>query len=1000
MIGILTFVCYSQSTGGEKFKQRLPKVKVAVLYENITDGVLIDRSIDETINILKETRTDLIFRGFWKWLPIVNSPDSIPSELLELAPEGTTLEQAAEALRKSGYYYQELERWISAIKKEIPDIIFVGAIPTQTLSRIEYNPVTGKVYSMEETWGMALDPSKWGIKRNGKLVTKEQFQSWWYGVHPYGGKVEEYDWRKVPAYFPDITNLTFQDLLLSWAKKQIDCGADAIWIDMLYKQATLLLQMTRDMNHSSVRESVDSASKILDEIHKYGDSKGKYIYVGSWDGPFVWAEVAGLKFPYSPPNLDFITTSPLNQEILDMKLDSARWAMEISAQKKIYGNIPVFAFIDWAFDSSQTVMFSQKLSSEEQREVLRTFDSSFTKMGINFIYPLHGGYMGKGEITTKLAWGKYRTYDALAPEFDTYQTIKELANKKAKGELILRYQVDNKYYWVNENQKGPMESAPIIKWNRTFLLIRYVCEEVGAQISWEPNTRTVLIVTKEGKRIEFQIGNNKYKVNGTERLIDSHNPNVVPFIENGRTLIPLRVTGEELNAKEINWYSDKRIAELIFEYIDNCNTDSPFGFCDPLIDNPTKKPNYEYYHDLRIKWLEFPRENSRLGWQSVEKEPGIYDFSQHDKEICEHYQQGINLIYVTRPVNSLYGTSWIEGNGIAEDEYPNGYLTNWANFIKTVAERYDGDGIDDAPGSPIINYYQFVHELTPLFAISDDYWQNHPDQYAEVFELTYNALKEANPNAILSMPVGQLLNTGGENFLRSVLGYLQGKGITDIGFDYHSWDNYKERVSYIKRIKEIASMFGFDLSKIKIFSNESGKPDESGAKEQEQASYLIQAYTVSLANGQTKQFWTRIFDYRGSSGIWSNIGLIHNPLNSDRLSHKKLAYYTYKKMVEVLEGSDWKNIATIQAQDGIYIYKFTKQGKPIWVAWNDNSQEKQVTISGINSSQVKITEAVPKYETGKEVKDYNTAFNAKTKSVINSKASLTLAESPVFIEEK
>ena len=41
---------------------------------------------------------------------------------------------------------------------------------------------------------------------------------------------------------------------------------------------------------------------------------------------------------------------------------------------------------------------------------------------------------------------------------------------------------------------------------------------------------------------------------------------------------------------------------------------------------------------------------------------------------------------------------------------------------------------------------------------------------------------------------------------------------------------------------------------------------------------------------------------------------------------------TYKKMVEMLEGCDWKNIATIQEQNGIYIYKFTKQGKPIWVA--------------------------------------------------------------------
>jgi hypothetical protein len=45
---------------------------------------------------------------------------------------------------------------------------------------------------------------------------------------------------------------------------------------------------------------------------------------------------------------------------------------------------------------------------------------------------------------------------------------------------------------------------------------------------------------------------------------------------------------------------------------------------------------------------------------------------------------------------------------------------------------------------------------------------------------------------------------------------------------------------------------------------------------------------------------------------------------------------------------------------------------------------------------LKITEAVPRYETGKEVTNYETAFNTETKKVNNGK--LTLKESPVFIE--
>jgi hypothetical protein len=159
------------------------------------------------------------------------------------------------------------------------------------------------------------------------------------------------------------------------------------------------------------------------------------------------AKIEGLDFPYTPPDLDFITTAPFNQEVLNKKLDSSRWNLEIPATEKIYGETPNFAFIDWAFDSSQTVMFSQKLSTEEQRQVLKTFDSSFTKLGVNFVYPIHGGYMGNSEITTQLAWGKYRIYDALAPEFQTYETIKELAQGKATS-------------GVNENREKNIELYP------------------------------------------------------------------------------------------------------------------------------------------------------------------------------------------------------------------------------------------------------------------------------------------------------------------------------------------------------------------------------------------------------------------------------------------------------------------------------------------------------------------------------------------------------------
>ena len=407
--------------------RKLSQVKVAVLYKNITDGppVGIERSPEEIIKILKETKADLIFRGFWRWGPAPESPDNIPPELVEVFAKRMKIKpkQVPLLVKKSGYNYKELEKRISAIKKEIPNIIFVGAIPAQRINRIDKNDITGKVYTTDETWAMALDPQKWKIERNGKPITKENFQARFSRWHGWTKQGETYDPRKVEAYFPDITNPKFQEILLSWAKRQIDAGVDAIWIDGL-PQTIIFYILTNDVNHPAIKDLFEASKKIIDEIHKYGELKGKRIYVGAWAIPIKLVE--GL--PELPSNIDFVTMTPSEDEIFNKRLDMEKWNKRISKSKELYGNTPIFAFIDWDTDPSPMRVFSQELSIEEQRDVLKILDESFAKMGINFVYPVHGGHMGKS--AKRLAFGKYRNYDALAPEFDTYETIKKLARNK------------------------------------------------------------------------------------------------------------------------------------------------------------------------------------------------------------------------------------------------------------------------------------------------------------------------------------------------------------------------------------------------------------------------------------------------------------------------------------------------------------------------------------------------------------------------------------------
>lgn len=356
----------------------------------------------------------------------------------------------------------------------------------------------------------------------------------------------------------------------------------------------------------------------------------------------------------------------------------------------------------------------------------------------------------------------------------------------------------------------------------------------------------------------------------------------------------------------------------------------------------------------------------------------------------------------------------------------------WIDRVVNAVEAYDGDGLNDY-SDITIKYWQVANESN-----FQAHWTDTPENYAKLLSITYDAIKSADPDAVVIlgseiMPSGTGIIPGvSETFFSDVFKSLGNKKKFDI-VDLHYYGtasksiiNGKIQRTHIGIAKQVDD-FRKKLSdagysdKTPIWISETGtyatkniEPPWVPQTEKEQAIEMVKIYVVSFGKKIEKVLWALgIMDvpwWEPGGNFFRHTGLIYandsaypeyareSPGNT--LWTKKLSYYTYKKMVEILEGSDWENIQVIQEKDDVYIYKFIKAGKPIWVAWNDNSQEKQITISGITSSQVKITEVVPKYESGKEVADYNTAFNTETKSVQAGKITLTLKDKPVFMEEK
>ena len=88
--------------------------------------------------------------------------------------------------------------------------------------------------------------------------------------------------------------------------------------------------------------------------------------------------------------------------------------------------------------------------------------------------------------------------------------------------------------------------APLVVADRTMLPARFVAENLGAVVSWDGKTESVTI-EGHNRYIELFVGSNFAKIDGETITLDS-----TPFVQNGRTYVPVRFISEALGAN-VEW---------------------------------------------------------------------------------------------------------------------------------------------------------------------------------------------------------------------------------------------------------------------------------------------------------------------------------------------------------------------------------------------------------------------------------------------------------------
>lgn len=98
-----------------------------------------------------------------------------------------------------------------------------------------------------------------------------------------------------------------------------------------------------------------------------------------------------------------------------------------------------------------------------------------------------------------------------------------------------------------DGRQQTLDVAPDIKNGRTMLPIRAVAETAGATVGFDGASRAVTISNDYGDEIVCTIGSSTMTVNNQAHTLDA-----APYIENGRTYLPVRAVAEALNL-DVGW---------------------------------------------------------------------------------------------------------------------------------------------------------------------------------------------------------------------------------------------------------------------------------------------------------------------------------------------------------------------------------------------------------------------------------------------------------------
>ena len=181
---------------------------------------------------------------------------------------------------------------------------------------------------------------------------------------------------------------------------------------------------------------------------------------------------------------------------------------------------------------------------------------------VMFRYPLFT--LGKISPLDEIAEGKSTTFsieNSKGEKRNSSVTFSDFLIPPVKNEICIEhfyqnfrfvFTVGENTYQLN-NETFSMDVAPILQDDRTFIPIRFLSEALGLYVEYISKTKEIII---GNNFLKMQVGNMSYLVNGEQKTMD-----VVPFIQNSRTYVPLRFIMEAFGFN-VDWEQSSKTVTI------------------------------------------------------------------------------------------------------------------------------------------------------------------------------------------------------------------------------------------------------------------------------------------------------------------------------------------------------------------------------------------------------------------------------------------------------